>query len=124
MAFAQLVLYLKPALPRLSERVERFLAVSLHAWKRVPFTTPSHTVQPFQPLLHRIKLADVQAMIQPPPATEDKEEADKGATDKGTADKGAADKGAADKERQIRERQIIGRQAGTGRGIMKVMRER
>lgn len=64
-AFAQLVVYLKPVMPGLSKKAERFLAVSMEGWGRPPFDEPDHVIKPFESLLSRIKPADVQAMIEP-----------------------------------------------------------
>ena len=63
-AFAQMVLYLKPVMPALAARVEGFLLVSMEHWGRPSFTKPNHLVKPFTVLLSRIRLADVQAMVK------------------------------------------------------------
>ncbi len=61
--FRLLITYLKPILPTLTEKVENFLNVELR-WdeRKTPLT--AHTIQPFQPLLHRIELKEVIAMSE------------------------------------------------------------
>ena len=63
-AFAQMVLYLKPVMPALAARVEGFLRVSMEHWGRPSFSKPNHLVKPFTVLLNRIRLADVQALVK------------------------------------------------------------
>jgi len=61
--FRLLMTYLKPILPTLAEKVEIFLDSELR-WndRKMPLT--AHTIQPFQPLLHRIELKEVIAMSE------------------------------------------------------------
>ena len=75
--FRLLTLYLKPVLPGLAERAEAFLAIEPLIWADHNTQLEGHTIAAFQPLIQRIELAQVQAMIeieqaqgQPAPSTE------------------------------------------------------
>ena len=75
--FRLLTLYLKPVLPGLAERAEAFLAIEPLTWADHNTQLEGHTIAAFQPLIQRIELAQVQAMIeieqaqgQPAPSTE------------------------------------------------------
>jgi methionyl-tRNA synthetase len=63
--FRLLMLYLKPILPVLAEKVEVFLNIELR-WENRQSPLTSHTIQPFQPLLQRIELKEVIAMSEVP----------------------------------------------------------
>ena len=62
--FRLLTLYLKPVLPGLAERAEAFLAIEPLAWADHNTQLKGHTISAFQPLIQRIELAQVQAMIE------------------------------------------------------------
>ena len=62
--FRLLTLYLKPVLPGLAERAEAFLAIEPLAWADHNTQLKGHTIAAFQPLIQRIELAQVQAMIE------------------------------------------------------------
>lgn len=68
-AFRLLTLYLKPVLPSLAERVETFLNVSSLNYDRLNDTLLDHSIAPFKPLMTRLEMSDVEAMIQPVDAT-------------------------------------------------------
>ena len=62
--FRLLTLYLKPVLPGLAERAEAFLAIEPLTWADHNTQLEGHTIAAFQPLIQRIELAQVQAMIE------------------------------------------------------------
>jgi methionyl-tRNA synthetase len=64
-AFRLLTLYLKPVLPSLAERVQEFLNVSSLDYRTLDDTLLNHAIAPFQTLMTRLEMADVEAMIQP-----------------------------------------------------------
>ena len=66
--FRLLALYLKPVLPGLAERAEAFLAIEPLTWVDHKTQLEGHTIAAFQPLIQRIELAQVQAMIEVEPA--------------------------------------------------------
>ena len=61
--FRLLVLYLKPVLPGLAERAESFLAIEPLTWPDHNTHLQAHTIAAFKPLIQRIEIAQVQAMI-------------------------------------------------------------
>ena len=66
--FRLLALYLKPVLPGLAERAEAFLAIEPLTWADHKTQLEGHTIAAFQPLIQRIELTQVQAMIEIEPA--------------------------------------------------------
>ena len=64
-AFRILVLYLKPVTPVLASKVQEFLQVGSLDYGTLNDTLLDHTIAPFTPLLKRIEMSDVEAMIQP-----------------------------------------------------------
>ena len=64
-AFRILVLYLKPVTPVLTGKVQEFLQVGSLDYGTLNDTLLGHTIAPFTPLLTRIEMSDVEAMIQP-----------------------------------------------------------
>lgn len=66
--FRLLVLYLKPILPMLAQKVEAFLQTEL-TWASRHTPLLGHSIQPFTPLLQRIDLPEVTAMFHASHAT-------------------------------------------------------
>ena len=64
-AFRLLVLYLQPVMPTLASKVSRFLNVDHLTYDTLDQVLISHTIQPYEPLITRIDMGDVEAMIQP-----------------------------------------------------------
>ena len=64
-AFRLLVLYLKPVMPTLSDKVQHFLQVDHLDYERLNHTLLDHQIEAFTPLITRIEMKDVEAMIQP-----------------------------------------------------------
>ena len=64
-AFRILVLYLKPVTPMLAGKVQEFLQVDSLDYETLNDTLLDHSIAPFTPLLTRIEMKDVEAMIQP-----------------------------------------------------------
>lgn len=62
--FRMLIVYLKPVLPTMAERVESFLAVPPLVWDSVDTTLNGHIIGSFVPLITRIDPADVAAMME------------------------------------------------------------
>lgn len=62
--FRVLMTYLQPILPTLATEVESFLKVSL-GWEARISPLLNHAINPFNPLLQRIELEQVKAMITP-----------------------------------------------------------
>lgn len=78
-----LVIYLKPVLPALAEKTERFLGVEALVWKDHQQRLGDHAIQAFTSMLQRVDMRSVDAMLadsrdsiapaaddHPPPATE------------------------------------------------------
>lgn len=62
--FSRLCLYLKPVLPIMTEQAEKFLNISMSHWDHNPFAGKDyHTIEPFKPLMARVELKMVEAMI-------------------------------------------------------------
>ncbi|MCH1448744.1 MAG: methionine--tRNA ligase [Litoricolaceae bacterium] len=64
-AFRLLVLYLKPVMPMLSDKVQTFLQVDRLDYESLNHTLLDHQIEAFTPLITRIEMKDVEAMIQP-----------------------------------------------------------
>lgn len=62
--FRVLVLYLKPVLPELAARTERFLAVEPLVWADVGTALLGRTIEPFRALLQRVDPAAVEAIVE------------------------------------------------------------
>ena len=61
--FRLLVIYLKPVLPALAERAEAFLQVAPLTWKDSDTLLLGHEIAKFKPLLNRIDMAQIEAML-------------------------------------------------------------
>ena len=62
--FRQLVIFLKPVLPKLAAAAEAFLNVAPLTWADHQTPLANHQLNPFQPLMTRIEPAKVEAMIE------------------------------------------------------------
>ena len=63
-AFRILMIYLKPVLPLMSEKVEAFLDIPALRWSDLDKPLLGHTINKFQPLMTRIEETHVNAMIE------------------------------------------------------------
>ena len=63
-AFRLLVLYLKPVMPTLSDKVQHFLQVDHLDYESLNQPLLDHQIEAFTPLITRIEMKDVEAMIQ------------------------------------------------------------
>ncbi len=63
-AFRQLVILLKPVLPRLAAQAEEFLAVGELAWADLEHDLLDHAINPFKPLMTRIEPVFIERMIE------------------------------------------------------------
>ena len=61
--FKILMIYLKPILPVTAENAEHFLQCGTLSWQDVHTTLVNHAILPFTPLLARIELKQMQAMM-------------------------------------------------------------
>ncbi|MBC6413501.1 MAG: methionine--tRNA ligase [Chromatiales bacterium] len=62
--FSRLCLYLKPVLPIMTEAAEKFLNISVSHWDDNSFAGKDrHTIATFKPLMSRVELKKVKAMI-------------------------------------------------------------
>ncbi|WP_447073101.1 methionine--tRNA ligase [Shewanella indica] len=61
--FRILVTYLKPVLPRLAADVEAFLKLEL-SWSGLAMDMAGHQINPFKPMMQRIELDKVSAMVE------------------------------------------------------------
>lgn len=61
--FRILVTYLKPVLPRLAADVEAFLKLEL-SWSGLALDMAGHQINPFKPMMQRIELDKVNAMME------------------------------------------------------------
>jgi methionyl-tRNA synthetase len=64
-AFRLLTLYLQPVMPTLAAKVQAFLNVDSLSYDTLNDILLNHRIEPFTPLLTRIEMKDVEAMIQP-----------------------------------------------------------
>lgn len=62
--FRQLVIFLKPVLPKLGEAAEAFLNVAPLKWADHEQLLANHQLNPFNPLMTRIEPAKIEAMIE------------------------------------------------------------
>jgi len=62
--FRMLIIYLKPVIPMMAQRVETFLAIPALEWDSVDSTLNGHTIGAFSPLITRIDPANVAAMME------------------------------------------------------------
>lgn len=60
--FRQLMIYLKPILPHMAERVETFLNCAPLIWHDKDHPLLNHTIQAFQPLAQRLEKAHIDAL--------------------------------------------------------------
>ncbi len=78
--FRQLVIFLKPVLPKLAADAEAFLNVSELRWDSHKTLLADHQLNAFTPLITRIEPAKIEAMVEA-----SKEDLEASATDTGTA---------------------------------------
>ena len=62
--FRQLVIMLKPVLPKLAADAEAFLNVKPQTWADLTLPLANHQLNPFNPLLTRIEPAKIEAMVE------------------------------------------------------------
>ena len=62
--FRQLVIMLKPVLPKLASDAEAFLNVKPQTWADLTLPLANHQLNPFNPLLTRIEPAKIEAMVE------------------------------------------------------------
>ncbi|WP_313117131.1 methionine--tRNA ligase [Ectopseudomonas guguanensis] len=62
--FRQLVIMLKPVLPKLAADAEAFLNVKPQTWADLSLPLANHQLNPFNPLLTRIEPAKIEAMVE------------------------------------------------------------
>ena len=62
--FRQLVIMLKPVLPKLAAEAEAFLNVKPQSWADLALPLANHQLNPFNPLLTRIEQPKIEAMIE------------------------------------------------------------
>jgi len=61
--FRVLITYLKPVLPKMAERAEQFLNMSVD-WHELDSALCNHVLNDFTPLLQRVDPAQVEAMVE------------------------------------------------------------
>lgn len=88
-AFRLLMVYLKPVLPAMAAKAEEFLAVDPLVWTDADVLLCKHTINRFKPLLTRVEMDKVKAMIE--------------ATQQGYADSAGKDSKPANKEQVVSE---------------------
>lgn len=62
--FRQLIILLKPVLPNLAAEAEAFLNVPAQTWNDLSKPLADHQLNPFSPLLTRIELPKIEAMVE------------------------------------------------------------
>ena len=62
--FAQLMVYLKPVLPEMSVRAEKFLGVKITRWNGCPFAEDRHRINAFEPLMTRVEKGAVDRIME------------------------------------------------------------
>ncbi|MDZ7735670.1 MAG: methionine--tRNA ligase [Gammaproteobacteria bacterium] len=63
-AFRVLMIYLKPVLPVMAEKVEAFLDIPALRWTDLAKPLLGHTIQAFKPLMTRVEQEHIDAMIE------------------------------------------------------------
>ncbi len=63
-AFRVLMIYLKPVLPGMSEKVEAFLDIPALSWSDLEQPLLGHTINRFKPLMTRVEQEHIDAMIE------------------------------------------------------------
>jgi len=61
--FRVLMTYLKPVLPVMAEKVEKFLNIASMTWSDFDEPLLSHTINKFKPLMQRIEMEKIEAMV-------------------------------------------------------------
>jgi len=75
-AFRILTCYLKPVLPALATQVEAFLRVAPLTFESIAQPLPvGHTISPYQHLMQRVELSQLEALFEPPAQTQQASEA-------------------------------------------------
>jgi len=70
-AFRILTCYLKPVLPALATQVEAFLRVAPLTFESIAQPLPvGHTISPYQHLMQRVELSQLEALFEPPAQTQ------------------------------------------------------
>ena len=62
--FRLLICYLKPVVPVMAEKAERFLSIPALTWQDSQTTLHNHKIAAFEPLLTRVEADDITAMIE------------------------------------------------------------
>jgi methionyl-tRNA synthetase len=62
--FRLLVLYLKPVLPKLAEQTEAFLNVPAFHWEDCNNLLLGHAINPFKPLMQRVDMKQIDAVLE------------------------------------------------------------
>jgi methionyl-tRNA synthetase len=62
--FRVLIIYLKPVLPGIATQVEQFLQISPLRWSDLNAPLLDHPIAEFKPLMQRIEMAQIAAMIE------------------------------------------------------------
>lgn len=81
-AFRLLMIYLKPVLPRLSEKAEAFLQVQPFNWQDSKTLLTNHAIAPFEALMQRIDKKQVAALVSPAEAAKNNTKENRKNTDK------------------------------------------
>ena len=63
-AFRLLICYLKPVVPVMAEKAERFLSIPALTWQDSQTTLLNHKIAAFEPLLTRVETDNINAMIE------------------------------------------------------------
>lgn len=63
-AFRLLICYLKPVVPVMAEKAERFLSIPALTWQDSQTTLLNHKIAAFEPLLTRVETDNITAMIE------------------------------------------------------------
>lgn len=63
-AFRLLICYLKPVVPVMAEKAERFLSIPALTWQDSQTTLHNHKIAAFEPLLTRVEADNITAMIE------------------------------------------------------------
>ena len=63
-AFRLLICYLKPVLPVMAEKAERFLNIPALTWQDSQSPLLAHQISKFEPLLTRVEKEDIDAMVE------------------------------------------------------------
>ena len=62
-AFRILIGYLKPIIPKVAEKSEKFLNISISYWTDLSIPLLSHKISEFTPIITRVEQSDIDSLV-------------------------------------------------------------